>query len=244
MSGEFIFKGERLSPARIEQLRGWEIALVPQSISHLNPLTRVQKQVYRSARLSGRCHCTAHESCDSAFARYHLGDAVKSMFPFQVSGGMARRILTATATAGKADLIIADEPTTGLDPEVTRQSLQHLQELAAQDKGILLIPHDLENAVRIADTLVVLYNGSTIEITPTSSLHSAESTMHPYTRALWRALQKNGFTSLPVTAADDTRKNCCCFASRCPVATDSCRTTLPALRPVENKMVRCTYVAG
>lgn len=166
MSGECRFKGELMTPTRIQELRGREISLIPQSISHLNPLTRVRKQVYRSARLSGRCKGTADQSCDQAFSRYHLADSIKSMFPFQVSGGMARRILTATATAGKADLIIADEPTTGLDPEVAAQSLNHLRELAAQDKGVLLITHDIESASQIADTIVVLYDGATVEITP------------------------------------------------------------------------------
>jgi peptide/nickel transport system ATP-binding protein len=245
MSGEFIFKGERISPARIRELRGREIALIPQSISYLNPLTRVRKQVYRSALLSGRCHCTAGESCDEAFARYHLADTIKTMFPFQISGGMARRVLTATATAGKADLIIADEPTTGLDPEVMTQSLEHMQELAAEGKGVLLITHDLENAARFADTLVVLYDGATVEITPAGSLQAADSTLHPYTRALWQALPQNGFISLPVPDTEtETEKRGCSFVAGCPLASAQCKDSRPSLKPVSGKMMRCNHVTG
>jgi peptide/nickel transport system ATP-binding protein len=245
MAGKYRFKGELMTTARIKELRGREIALIPQSISHLNPLTRVRKQVYRSARLSGRCRYTASESCDQAFSRYHLSDSIKSMFPFQVSGGMARRVLTATATAGKADLIIADEPTTGLDPEVAAQSLNHLRELAAQNKGVLLITHDLESASQIADTIVVLYNGTTVEITPANSLHKDTSTLHPYTRALWHALPQNGFIGLPgAPVSADTVRDGCTFAPRCPVVTETCRKSIPALSPVNGRMVRCFHAAS
>ncbi|WP_136810820.1 ABC transporter ATP-binding protein [Desulfosediminicola flagellatus] len=245
MSGEFIFKGEHISPARIRELRGREIALIPQSISHLNPLLRVRKQVYRSARLSGRCHDTADVSCDKVFSRYHLADPVKSMFPFQISGGMARRVLTATATSGLADLIIADEPTTGLDPEVTSQSLNHLRELAAQGKGVILITHDIENGARIADTIVVLYNGATVEVTPANSLERGDLIMHPYTRALWQSLPQNGFVGVPTAVAEGgSMHSGCAFAGNCPQARAECRANAPLLRQINGKLVRCNHVTG
>ncbi len=242
MTGEYRFKGEHIGPKRIKELRGRDIALIPQSISYLNPLIKVRKQVYRSARLSGRCHCTAGERCDKAFARYNLAESVKSMYPFQVSGGMARRVLTATATAGKADLIIADEPTTGLDPKVATQSLKHLRELAEQGKGVLLITHDLENAVRFSDTIVVLYNGTTVEVTQAAALHEGKSILHPYTRALWQALPKNGFTALPPAppSVGDSR-NACNFAPRCHIATEACKKSIPTLRSINGTMVRCFH---
>lgn len=245
LSGTFIFKGEQLSTHRIGELRGREIALIPQSITFLNPLTRVGKQVYRAARLSGRCHDTARHCCDSTFSRYHLAAQVKSMFPFQVSGGMARRVLTATATAGQPDLIIADEPTNGLDPEATEQSLLHLKELASHDKAVVLITHDLENALRIADTLVVLHDGMTVEITPVSALVRNESIMHPYTRSLWQALPRNGFISLPLPSTGTAAtKNGCAFADRCPQVRSICRTAQPPLEKINQKLVRCHHAAG
>ena len=245
MTGEFIYKGKQISPNGMKALRGREIALIPQSVTHLNPLMRVGKQVYRSARLSGRCTSTAREICDQTFSRYQLADTVQSMFPFQISGGMARRVLTATATAGKADLIIADEPTTGLDPEVCEQSLSHLQELASQGKGVVLITHDLENGIRIADTLVVLYEGMTVEITPARALKGNELIMHPYTRSLWQALPQNGFVSLgPSSWSAASNSSGCIFADQCPQARSSCRQSAPPLRRINAKLVRCYHVAG
>lgn len=194
--GRMLFRDEELTPKRIKALRGKRIALIPQSVAYLNPLAKVGNQVYRAARLSGQCCCTAGKSTDSAFARYRLSDEVKRYFPFQVSGGMARRVLTATGTAGEAELIIADEPTTGLDPETARESLTHLRALADSGKAVLLITHDLDAAVRVADRVAVIYAGHTVEIAPSGFFNGGDKLRHPYTRALWNALPQNGFTAL------------------------------------------------
>ncbi len=244
VSGSFVFKGEEISPEGVKRLRGKEIALIPQSVSYLNPLSRVKKQVHRAARLSGKSHDNARTSCSETFSRYQLGHQVQEMFPFQISGGMARRVLTATATCTMADLIIADEPTTGLDSGVAKQSLKHLKELAAQGKGVLIITHDLENVVHIADTLVVIHNGTTLEITPTSSLYN-EEILHPYTKALWQALPQNGFNSNNLTVNTHNGANGgCCFACQCHHAADCCHTHPPIMTEVDNKHVRCNHAAG
>lgn len=243
VSGHFIFKGNELSHKQIKKLRGKEIALIPQSVSYLNPLTRVKKQVQRSARLSGKSHKDAQLSCSDTFSRYQLGEQVKEMFPFQVSGGMARRVLTATATCGMADLIIADEPTAGLDAKVANQSLNHLKELAEQGRGVIIITHDLESAVNIADTLVVLYHGTTLEITPTSSLHK-EEILHPYTRALWHALPQNGFSCDDFSFHNTGHSNGgCCFACQCHNSAETCHTQLPAMTALDHRFVRCNHAA-
>lgn len=243
ISGSFSFKGEELSHKQIKKLRGREIALIPQSVSYLNPLSRVKKQVHRAARLSGKSRTSAKTSCNETFARYQLGDAAQGMFPFQISGGMARRVLTATATCGKADLIIADEPTTGLDSAVAKQSLNHLKELASQGKGVIIITHDLDNVAHIADTLVVLHNGTILEITPTASLYN-EEILHPYTRALWQALPQNGFTSNDLSLYSNGNSNGgCCFACQCHQAADRCHTQAPVMTELNNKHVRCNHAA-
>lgn len=245
MSGSFRFKDKPLNPKSFDKLRGKEIALIPQSVSSLNPLTKIKKQVYRSARLSGRCCCTANECCDKTFSRYRLSDTVKSYLPFQISGGMARRVLTATATVSMADLIIADEPTNGLDHTVTEQSLKHLQELAAEDKGILFITHDLESAMKIADTIVVVYNGKTVEVFPTAMITSNSDLLHPYTRALWNALPQNAFTPLPEEAFTSDQHNNgqsisgCEFVDYCPQASSLCRQTPCRLFQRKDHYTRC-----
>ncbi|MBG0789762.1 MAG: ABC transporter ATP-binding protein [Desulfovibrionaceae bacterium] len=242
-SGEILFKGTPLTSASMAALRGRAIALIPQSVAYLNPLSRVGRQVYRASRLSGKCRATAARSTDRAFARYRLDESVKSLFPFQVSGGMARRVLTATATAGDADLLIADEPTTGLDPVVARQSLSHLRELADLGKAVMLITHDIDAAVTVADRVAVIYAGTTVELTPARNFADG-ALRHPYSRALWNALPQQGFGFVPGNQPmEDDAVNGCIYLDRCPDRTGECRCAQP-LRPVGKGHVRCCHAQG
>lgn len=239
-TGEIRFRNTLLGSKEIKKLRGRDIALIPQSVAYLNPLSRVGKQVYRASRLSGNCCNSAACNTDSAFSRYHLHNSVKSMYPFQVSGGMARRVLTATATAGNASLLIADEPTTGLDPAVARQSLMHLRELADSGKSVMLITHDIEAAVNIADQIAVIYAGSTVELAPASSFGSEAGLKHPYTQALWNALPQQEFRFLG--GNQPMEEDCvdgCVFYARCPKRTERCKTSAQLLLPYGDNHVRC-----
>lgn len=248
LQGEILFKGQAVSAKSIDSLRGRHIALIPQSTSHLNPLMRVGSQVVRSARLSGSSPAAARMHRDQLFAKYRLHETVKSLFPFQLSGGMARRVLTATATATSADLIIADEPTTGLDRQTAGKSLAHLRELADEGKGVLLITHDLGYGLKVADTICVLFQGTTMEISPAADLADGKKGMHPYTRTLWQAMPENGFICpLPATTPGErvVPGSGCPFAHRCSEAGNPCRTTLP---PLKNRgggrTMRCHYAHG
>lgn len=247
LEGEILFKGQTVSADSIGSLRGRHIALIPQATSHLNPLMRVGSQVVRSARLSGSDPAAARVHRDQLFARYRLHDTVKSLFPFQLSGGMARRVLTATATATSADLIIADEPTTGLDRHTAGKSLAHLRELADEGKGVLLITHDLGYGLKVADTICVLYRGTTMEISPAADLADGREGMHPYTRTLWQAMPENGFLC-PLPATTPGKRvapgSGCPFASRCSEAGSPCRTTLPPLKNRGGRTVRCHHAHG
>jgi peptide/nickel transport system ATP-binding protein len=127
VSGEMRYAGQELNGERIRCLRGREIAFIPQSVGFLNPLWRVGGQVVRAARLGGKAPDQAVAARDRAFARYNLPDTAKAMFPYQISGGMARRVLTAAATVGEARLIVADEPTSGMDAENSRNALAFLR---------------------------------------------------------------------------------------------------------------------
>lgn len=238
--GTMRFNGKPLTKARSKQLRGSDIALIPQSVAYLNPLSRVGSQVYRASRLSGKCCCTASQSRDKAFSRYSLKDRVKSMFPFQVSGGMARRVLTATATAGDASLLIADEPTTGLDLAVAKQSLQHLRQLADTGKSVMLITHDIDAAVNVSDRVAVIYGGTTLEIVPSERFRIQGGLLHPYSQALWNALPQNGFCYLSGNQPlNDQSFEGCIFYERCPNRTGECLTGEQDLRQTGDNQVRC-----
>lgn len=243
VTGAMSFKGSPLTTTRQAALRGKEIALIPQSVSYLDPLLRVGSQVRRAAQLSGQPAQQAALAQDNAFRRYGLGPMVAKLFPFQVSGGMARRVLVSIAAVGRADLVIADEPTPGLHPEVVKETLNHLRELANEGKAVILITHDIEAALQVADRVAVFYAGTTVEVAQaTDFIQGASRLRHPYTQALWRALPQNEFIPLAGAQppADDLPPGCL-FAPRCPLVTAACQTMRPGLRPVQGGFVRCIH---
>lgn len=195
-SGEMRYRGELLDAALQEQLRGREMALIPQSVTYLDPLMRVGREV-----------CGLYGSpADMAatFRRLHLEERVQRLYPFQLSGGMARRVLFSTAVITDASLIIADEPTPGMDVKSAVEALQLLRELADVGKGVLLITHDIDLAVEVADTVAVFYEGRTVDMAPAAAFHGDGSELvHPYTKALYHALPQNDFTVY--TAAEVTQ---------------------------------------
>ncbi len=193
VNGKIAFDGKRLTPEVSRRLRGKEIALIPQSISFLNPLWSVGGQVCRAAVLSGHKPSSARSSMQNAFDQYGLGSQVPSLLPFQISGGMARRVLTASVVVGNARLIIADEPTTGLDEKNIAQSLDYLKHLSLRGKAVMLITHDIAAALRIADKVAVFKNGTTVEIANVSDFAHPEKLSEAYSRQLYDALPQHAF---------------------------------------------------
>jgi peptide/nickel transport system ATP-binding protein len=195
--GEIRFDGAPLTEARKAALRGKQIALVPQSVGWLDPLMRVGPQVRRAAELSGHSRAEAERATAAAFDRYRLPRDTGRRYPFQLSGGMARRALVSTAVVGQAKLVIADEPTPGLHPDVVAETLRHLRELADDGRGVLLITHDITAALSVADRVAVFYAGTTVEIAAAQDFADGPGALrHPYSRALWRALPEHEFIPL------------------------------------------------
>ena len=133
--------------------------LIPQSVNYLDPLMRVGNQVRTSVK--GGDAIVAQRD---VFERLHLKSDVENMYPFQLSGGMARRTLLSTAIVSGAKVIIADEPTPGLDPVVIKEALSNFREFADKGCAVMLITHDIESALTIADKIAVFYAGTTVEI--------------------------------------------------------------------------------
>jgi peptide/nickel transport system ATP-binding protein len=246
LSGDIRWHGQPLSQRDKEQLRGRHIALIPQTVAALDPLLRVGAQVRRTAELRGLRGSEADTAVQQVFTRYGLSDSVQHQFPFQLSGGMARRVLTATATIGTAELVIADEPTPGLHPDVVHETLRHLRELADTGRGVILITHDLAAALHVADRVAVFYAGSTVEVAHASDFTAMPPRLrHPYTQALWRALPQNDFQPLPgAPPTPDDLPSGCLFADRCSLVTAACRAERPALRSLAGGLVRCIHAQG
>lgn len=183
MEGELEFEGRPLTKDRIRKLRGHELVLVPQSVSYLDPLMKVGAQITK-----GKKAPETRNRCRKVLERYGLDPEITDSFPFQLSGGMTRRVLISTAVMEKPKLVIADEPTPGLHMEAAKRVMGHFRELSEDGAGVLLITHDLELALMSADKIVVLYAGRTIEEADSSAFLDEEKLKHPYTKALCRSM--------------------------------------------------------
>ena len=134
------------------------------------------------------------EAQKEIFKRFQLDEKTEKLYPFQLSGGMARRVLVSTAVLSGAEVIIADEPTPGLDLDMAMEALKVFRELADEGKAVILITHDIDLAFHMADRIAVFYAGTTVEMAEAEDFRQGEHALrHPYSKALWRALPQNGF---------------------------------------------------
>ncbi len=229
-NGEMNWFGEPLTPALQKKLRGSRMVLVPQSVNYLDPLMRVGKQI-----------CKDRSVALETLKKYELDEKAARKYPFELSGGMARRALVATAAATDAKVIIADEPTPGLSPELAESAMARFRALADQGAAILLITHDLDLALRYADRISVFYAGTTVETAKASDFREEDLLRHPYSKALWRAMPQNKFE--PTAGTQPYAGNLpsgCVFADRCPMRTDAC-TVRPTFRTVREGEVCCHH---
>lgn len=237
--GKVYFEGQPLTKSKQDLLRGKEIALIPQSVKALDPLMKTGKQVQNAIHNKK----DKKKAQEDAFYKLGLPEGTGNLYPFELSGGMARRVLIATAMVSDAKLIIADEPTPGLDKANWEETLSHIKQLGRTNSGMMFITHDIYAALKIADRIAVFYAGETIEIAKKEDFSGqGEHLKHPYTKALWRALPENDFEPLKghQPGVNDVISGCA-FSPRCPIATDLCREKKPESSWVNNTMVRCFY---
>jgi oligopeptide/dipeptide ABC transporter ATP-binding protein len=160
-------------------------------------------------------------------------------YPHQLSGGMRQRVMIAMAVACGPAVLIADEPTTALDPTIQAQILGLLRDLRTSlGMSVLLITHDLGVVSRMADRVLVMYAGHVLEQAPTAELLATPA--HPYTTGLLGAVPQPGSNAdtrrltpiagqVPLLRAEPEH---CVFSPRCPHAEPRCLTAQPALRQV------------
>lgn len=234
--GNIQFDGEVLDAKRIEKVRGKEIVLVPQSVNYLDPLEKVGRQI-RKERKEKKYFNKEKE----LLKYYELDDCVDQMYPFELSGGMARRVLLSTAMMEQPKLIIADEPTPGLHLNAAKAAMKHFRDYADQGGGVLLITHDIELALEVADRIAIFYAGTTVEEAYASDFHDVEALRHPYSKVLCRALPQYGFHAIPGT--QPYVKNMpegCPFGPRCSEFTEECRQEIK-VRELRGGTVRCIH---
>ncbi|HLU72952.1 MAG TPA: ABC transporter ATP-binding protein [Nonomuraea sp.] len=199
------------------QVRGRRIGLIPQSpAAHLTPVRTARAHLAEALRELGRT-----ETPDALAARAGLRPEDLDRYPHQLSGGMAQRVANALALAGDPPLIIADEPTTGLDRPLVDATMTELRRLRDEGRAVLLITHDLRAAEQVADEVAVMYAGRIVELAEAESFFTRPR--HPYARGLLDALPTRAFKPVPGRPPELTRLPAgCAFQPRCPLATPLC----------------------
>jgi len=238
--GRVMFDGrDLLEPgAALRALRGARIAYVAQDpASALNPTLKVGTQlreVFRAhgtGRLGG---ASAEERIGELLSEVRLEQVQHALdvYPHQLSGGQQQRVMLAMAFACRPDLIILDEPTTGLDVTTQRHVLDTVRGLCrSYQVAAVYVSHDLAVVGELADRVGVMYAGRLVELGATGPVFRTPG--HPYARGLLRAIPSPTRAHVLVgleghPPPPGRRPPGCFFAARCDFAIDACRTTAPA----------------
>lgn len=245
VSGQVLFQGRdllSLSGEQMRRLRGREIAIVFQDPhSALNPTLTIGAQMEEALRAHARIgRREARETALALLREMGLSDGqrVLNQYPFQLSGGMAQRVMLAMALAPGPRVLIADEPTSNLDVTLQAEILQRLKRLQRErNASILLITHDMGVVAQMADRVAVMYAGTVVEEAEVVQLFRRPR--HPYTWGLFQALPRLDNPGRRLVAMRGMPPNLvnlpeqCPFLPRCPKATNTCRLSpRPTLQEV------------
>lgn len=235
LHGNILYDGADLLSLEEDQMRlmrGKEISLIFQDAgSALNPVIPIGRQVeeimLEHSDMSAR---QARSTAIDLLTQMGIPDARRMLdrYPFQLSGGMAQRVMMAIGVAMKPRILIADEPTSNLDVTLQAEILQRLKLLRRDNHtAILLITHDLGIIAQMADSVAVMYGGTIVEYADTRALFARP--YHPYTWGLFQALPRLDSAARALTPMRGTPAKMidppdqCPFLERCPKATNQCR---------------------
>ncbi|MCY4411553.1 MAG: ABC transporter ATP-binding protein [Caldilineaceae bacterium] len=244
-----VFQGQEISRQELMRLRGRAITYMMQDPSSaLNPVLTIGEQIKRV--LKYHTSLSSAEREDQAIElmeRVEIPDAASRLnaYPHEFSGGMQQRIVLAIALAPSPVLLIADEPTTGLDVTVEAQIYALLERLKRElTMSVVLVAHDLGVVATSADEALVLYAGKVVESGSVASLFRRPR--HPYTLGLLRCAhdlhEKNVLNPIPGRIPGlGERPHGCVFHPRCAWKTDECEAADPELIQLDGQSVACIH---
>ena len=252
LEGEVLYHGENLlalSEHEMRKMRGNRISMIFQEpMTSLNPVYTCGDQIEEAICL--------HQKVSRREARVKAEEMLRLVgmsmpqerlknYPHELSGGMRQRVMIAMALSCKPELLIADEPTTALDPTIQAQILDLILSLQKRTElSVLYITHDLGVVAEVCDRVAVMYAGMLMEIATTKELFSRP--LHPYTMGLLRAMPQidqdtDMLYSIEGTVPHITQMPAGCrFHPRCPYACDLCRNSCPPITEASpGHRIRC-----
>jgi peptide/nickel transport system ATP-binding protein len=242
-----------LPEPEVRELRGGIVSYIPQDPgTALNPALRLSTQLseqlaaHRAEASPEERDRRVREALDEVLLP--SDDTFLQRYPHQLSGGQQQRVAIAMAFACRPQVIVCDEPTTGLDVTTQAKVLETVRDLCrTHHVAALYVSHDLAVVAELADRVAVMYSGRIVESATRDELFSAPR--HPYTRRLLRAVPdlagKRIVLGIPGRAPlPGHRPRGCFFETRCPRARDDCRQAFPPTTDLgSGHTVRCYHVA-
>lgn len=221
-----------------DRVRGRLVGLVGQSAgAFLTPTRTVGAQLREAVRLLG-----GPASAAELAERVALPAAALELYPHELSGGTAQRAGLAAALAGDPPVLLADEPTAGLDRPLVTHVMDLLAELAGEGRAVLVVTHDLRAARGVADDLAVMYASRLVETGPAAAVFA--DPWHDYTAGLLAALPGAGFRPIPGHPPQlSALPPGCAFAARSPEHAAVCSGD-PAPRPLADRTLACRGIVS
>lgn len=245
IEGDILF-GDKLLTSMKEtsliNIRGKDISMIFQEpVAALNPVMKVGFQIAESIgkvknkKIGKEVYAEVRRMLEIAGLDW---ERTINLYPHELSGGMAQRVMIAMALSSNPKLLIADEPTSALDVTIQAQILELLDELVKKfGNAVILITHDMGVAAEFCDKMAVMYAGNMVEYAKTTNIF--ENPHHPYTRGLLKAVPKIGRTdelqSIRGIVPDLVNPpSGCRFHPRCKHTMDICRKDFPTLVEIKS----------